>query len=665
MAQRIEFDGEVHEFPDDFTDADIAKALGSHAPATGDKKQALSAQKPVERNPAMQFGAGAVEASLGLPGDLMAATGFKPPANDKLQAMLDSGVPADALPVGLTPSRTINRSFGLPEEAPPEGSFARTAGNFAGNALLPGSGAARLSRVAVPTIASEGLSRTPGVKGTVLEPWARLVGGLAGVIPGEAIGATATNVLSRVPRIEPTPNQVNSFPAGFRVRQPPAKTTKQAVDRGVISLFERAGGAKAAQERAAPYRAEGRDPYVFQMADQPGAQRAQTLASAPGKTPTLARQAVRQTREELPGRAQGAFDDAFAAPTRAAAKTGIDNAFDELSPQYDALLRGAEIPETLGPKVAEIEGLIPIKIHDEVMNTVADIAQLEGKSIEQMSGAEKLHMLKRGLSQVIGSMQGKPGLKPDVVRGLTLAGQRLNAIIEEAVPGYKALNAKWGAQEQSLTALGEAGESGGFASDFFNKGTTAFTEAEMRTKYLALPPEARNAADASIVNQAKLMIENASRDGAASSDVAKPFLIDTITNRLRAILGDKADPLISRLRTASTDFEDTGYINPRKYAAAQQGLDLADQTAGLANVLGKANPLEAAAGAAWRTTIGRVVDPVAEHFRDLQGQQLLGKWTPEYESSTIAELVKRAGRRRSAGTNALMTAPQAVAGARR
>lgn len=33
MPQRIEFDGTVHEFPDDFTPADISKALGGHAPA--------------------------------------------------------------------------------------------------------------------------------------------------------------------------------------------------------------------------------------------------------------------------------------------------------------------------------------------------------------------------------------------------------------------------------------------------------------------------------------------------------------------------------------------------------------------------------------------------------------------------------------------------------
>jgi hypothetical protein len=49
MPQRVEFDGEVHEFPDDFTDADIEAALGGAAPQAAPEQSgsALSVGGPL------------------------------------------------------------------------------------------------------------------------------------------------------------------------------------------------------------------------------------------------------------------------------------------------------------------------------------------------------------------------------------------------------------------------------------------------------------------------------------------------------------------------------------------------------------------------------------------------------------------------------------------
>ena len=39
MPQRIEFEGAIHEFPDDFSDADIAAALGETGPAQSARRR--------------------------------------------------------------------------------------------------------------------------------------------------------------------------------------------------------------------------------------------------------------------------------------------------------------------------------------------------------------------------------------------------------------------------------------------------------------------------------------------------------------------------------------------------------------------------------------------------------------------------------------------------
>lgn len=70
------------------------------------------------------------------------------------------------------------------------GQFAHTIGEFAPNALLPGSWVARAGQVLAPALASETAGQL--TKGQAIEPWARFGGALAGGIGAAVASRPAT-----------------------------------------------------------------------------------------------------------------------------------------------------------------------------------------------------------------------------------------------------------------------------------------------------------------------------------------------------------------------------------------------------------------------------------------------------------------------------------------
>lgn len=121
MAQRIEFDGEIHEFPDDFTDDDISAALtaipAKPAAGMGDLKQAESQAAPVPpaptgnamgafAGPVAQFGVKAGLGALKFAGNVAQALSTGP-INAVAQAVQDE---EGILPVAWQAVKNVAKS---------------------------------------------------------------------------------------------------------------------------------------------------------------------------------------------------------------------------------------------------------------------------------------------------------------------------------------------------------------------------------------------------------------------------------------------------------------------------------------------------------------------------------------------------------------------------
>lgn len=183
MAKVISFEGKQHSFPDDFTDEDIAAALGS-APSTA-------------ADVAKSFGSGVASGLVGLaglPGDLAeyGARGL-----DRASRFVGGLVGADVQPrpdraptygsadIGKA-VKNVTGDFYEPQTT--AGEYARTVGEFAPGIIGgPGSvGLRAVTQVAIPGLASEAAGQLS--KGTAVEPYARVAGAVAGGLVPSALG---------------------------------------------------------------------------------------------------------------------------------------------------------------------------------------------------------------------------------------------------------------------------------------------------------------------------------------------------------------------------------------------------------------------------------------------------------------------------------------------
>lgn len=211
----IEYRGERHEFPDDWSDAKIAEALaGEPTPLADAAKNAPSAL------------ARGVAGVIGLPGDI--GRGMRWASDKARQAML--GVPSDREYVETGRPRAAKES-GVPQLVPdlPEsrdvtrqiekvtgplyepktrlGKYTGTVLEFVPGAIGPGNIAGNLARYAVaPGLASEAAGHA--TEGTAAEPYARFAGGLAGLgaarmaMNPDAGGQAVSRALRDIPRAQ-------------------------------------------------------------------------------------------------------------------------------------------------------------------------------------------------------------------------------------------------------------------------------------------------------------------------------------------------------------------------------------------------------------------------------------------------------------------------------
>lgn len=190
MPQVIEYKGQQHEFPDDWDESKIAAALGSGPTELGDAVK--NAPSAIARG---------VAGTLGLVGDVgrgmrwlndkaMSKFAGREPDPEYVETGRPKGVPrtfmsdvSQALDVPTSGGirKNIEKVTGpLYEPQTRTGKYSGTALEFLPGALGPGGLVRNAARYALaPGLASEGAGHA--TEGTPLEPYARFVGGLAGL----------------------------------------------------------------------------------------------------------------------------------------------------------------------------------------------------------------------------------------------------------------------------------------------------------------------------------------------------------------------------------------------------------------------------------------------------------------------------------------------------
>lgn len=196
MAQSIEFDGKVHQFPDDFTEADIQAALSSTPAPRGQIEDVFKSA-----------GTGLVKGAIGI-------VGMKGDAARLLESGINYGadylrnkgaldIPPEATKAfvntmtagGLTTpgSQDITKAVETVAGplAKPEtrlGRYSEQIGEFAPSALLPGGMISKAANVVLPAVAGEFASeQVKGTKYEPYEPYIRTAASIgAGFVPGLA-----------------------------------------------------------------------------------------------------------------------------------------------------------------------------------------------------------------------------------------------------------------------------------------------------------------------------------------------------------------------------------------------------------------------------------------------------------------------------------------------
>src|SRR5690606_5438909 len=104
--------------------------------------------------------------------------------------------------------------------------------------------------------------------------------------------------------------------------------------------------------------------------------------------------------------------------------------------------------------------------------------------------------------------------------------------------GYKALNAEWADAAQKEDALE-------WSKSLFKSGVRP---EEAKAEFDAMTPAQKQGALVSVYEHVMQTIEATAKTGERSANVARPFTVDLMERRLRAVLGDKADDLFKAVR---------------------------------------------------------------------------------------------------------------------
>lgn len=438
---------------------------------------------------------------------------------------------------------------------------------------------------------------------------------------GAGVGAGTTAAAPLVRAAAPKFNALLADRSGSVPRPPGPKpsggsTVRDEVDQSLLRMAQRRRLTPAEAERIAQEaEATGRNPLAAQVLGEPGLQRLQTNATLPGQSAQRTAETIAARRSGAAARASEDVDAAFGPQTRQSAQQGIDQAYERMSPQYNDLLSRTQIAPDKAAPINQALSRIPQSEMKDVTAAASRIAHYDGLTFEQLPPAQQLHYIKMGLDQRIKAM-GREGLAGTERQRLVVATKNLRTAMEDAIPGYRGLNGQWMDNVQAEEALT-------WADDFFAGGKNAMRPEEIAAEFQAMSPAQQEAAKISIRTRMLSTIEDRVRTGVRKTNVVDPFLSQGFENRIRAVLGDEAVPLMRKFRAEDRDFSELGSAIPRSNSkTAAVFADMMDQMAQGAPTRG--NILANGADFLWR----KATNPLLESRRNKETERLLKELTP-------------------------------------
>lgn len=579
------------------------------------QREDYASRRPVEsmvaQLPAVAVAGGAVSKAAGRGGNLLmraaagggagAATGavYGAASEGNLQqrgtnAMMSGGVGAVTGAAFPVVGRAIGTRAGLvrtPAAAVGAGGAGAAAGGAIGASMAP-----------------EGSRGEWGMNGA-------LIG--AGLGSGLALGAPAVRTAFRegAPRVNALLASRSGSLGGNTPPPGPKTRLNTIVDDEMQRMAERRGltaeQVRQMQEEAA---VTGRNPLAAQVLGEPGLQRLQTNTTLPGQSAQRAKEVIGAQRGGQVPRVSEDIDQAFGTQTRQAAQQGVDEAYQQLSPQYNELLSRTQIRPQATESINGALQRIPPTEMKSIVDAAGRIAHYDGLTFRQLPQAQQLHYIKMGLDQRIKAM-GREGLAGTERQRLVVATKNLRTAMEDGIPGYKQLNGQWMDNVQTDEALS-------WADEFFAGGKNALRPEEIKAQFDAMSPAQQQAAMVSIRNRMLQTVEDRGRTGVRSTNVVDPFLSEGFQKRMRAVLGDKADDMMRRFRAEDRNFAELGPTlrtsGPKTANVLADGMDQMPS-------LSKTNLLSGAIDAVAR----RVTSPIFEASRNKQTERLLKEMTPE------------------------------------
>lgn len=354
------------------------------------------------------------------------------------------------------------------------------------------------------------------------------------------------------------------------------------------------------------------DPRGRTLADiigQPARAKVRSSAAMPGQTGALAEDVLGARARGQLGRLTNDVEGTVGATTGPQARARIEAGLQDASENLYTPTMGKQVSEEGMAAIQPILNRFPPQVVSRAEQVMSNLARTEGYDVARLTSAERLHFLKRALSDTVQTM-GREGLGADEARAYGRLLREFTDQMDTHIPGYAGARGRW----RELKGAEEAVEIG----DNIFKPSTRIDD--IRERVAAMTPEQVSAMRAGLRDRIVETFMRTNRDGRRNVAAS---LEDTLSQqKLRAALGDaEADKLIAAIRAESDLFQSGSAMTPRSDTAANAANALEDGLA--AEVVRTAqNPVAAPgrwAGSAVNALVGRGV----ERRRDQLGNVLL------------------------------------------
>lgn len=406
------------------------------------------------------------------------------------------------------------------------------------------------------------------------------------------------------------------------------------VNRDLQRMAKRRGlTEEVAEEIASEAEQTGRNPTGARVLGEPGLTRLQANARASGKSGQAVENFALAERQQQAQRLAADMDTVLPRASARQATGEIADQFEEASKTlYQPVLAGEVRAESMA-KLQSVLARLPDAVTQRVQQVAANLARTEGADAARMTTAQQAHLIKRALDDVLSTMR-REGLGADEFRALTRLKRDLLDAMDEGIEGYRGARQTWGGISEAREAM-EVGQ------DFLTMRVDELTEYAQ-----GLTEAQRRYFEIGIRDRLEQLVSDVG-SAPTRTNLAGRLEAGRVQERLKAVLGDRAEGLLKRIGVESRDFRDQSRVLASVNSPTSNVLlDLADQAAAAPS---PTNVLASMGRGMWRG----VTNVLMEGKRNRETQTLLQKLTPAQIRALRDVIRERMARRRGAASEAI------------